>query len=99
MVWKASLMSNVETILVWWKRWIFSSRVRMGYTGLIIALLSVCQGSRQMRTLAGFVAVPWRSRTTMLESQCVGSFTRTGWPVCLIRLSRASFMIGSFAAE
>ena len=49
----------------------------MGYTGRNMALLTVWDGSKQMRTLAGLVADAGRSRTTMLEIQGVGSFTRT----------------------
>ncbi len=53
-----------------------SSSVGMGYTGRIIALLTVCEGSRQILTLAGFVADPGRSRTTILEIQGVGLSAR-----------------------
>ena len=42
--WKAYLMSKVEKILAWWKRWMFSFRVGMGYTGLMMALLIACYG-------------------------------------------------------
>ena len=65
-----------------------------GYTGLIIALLMFCDGSKQMRTLTGLVAEAGRSRTTMSEIQGVGSFIRTSWPVST-RFPNASLIIGS----
>ena len=59
-----------------WKQFGFVKKMKvgMGYTGLSMALLTVWEGSRQMRTFAGFVAVAGRSHTTMLETQGVGYF-------------------------
>ena len=61
----------------------------------MIALLIVCEGSKQMRTFAGLVGVAVRSRTTIFESK--GGLTLTNWPV-LMSLSKASFIIGSLGA-
>ena len=74
-VWNASLMSKVEKILARWKWLMFSSRVGMGYTGLMIVLI-VCDGSRQMRTFAGFVSEAGRSRITIFEIQGVNQLSR-----------------------
>ena len=66
----------------------------MGYTGLMMALLIVCDGSRQIRTLAGFVSEAGCSRTTIFEIQGLGLLTRINCPV-LTSLSKASLIVGS----
>ena len=76
----------------------FSLSIGIGYTGLFIALLTVCEGSKQMRNLVSFVADAGCSRTTILEIQGVGSVTRTSCPVS-ISLSRASLIMGILGAE
>ena len=55
------------------------------------------EGSKHMRTLAGFVVVAGRSHTTMFDIHGVGAFTQTSWSVWM-SLSRASLIVGSFGA-
>ena len=74
----------------------------MMYFGRRMALLRVCEGSKQIRIFPGLVGVGSLSRITMLETQLVGWDTLISWPVASYVSSAAliafSFEIGWIGA-
>lgn len=81
MFWKASLTSITVMYFTPCSLWRFSSKTGMMYFGRRMALLRVCEGSKQIQIFPRLVGVGFLPRMTMLEIQCVGWDTLISWPV------------------